>query len=73
MKKFYITFGQNHVDRNGLSLKNCYTIIEAETEEEARKKMFAHPVGHNWSSLYYSAQEAGVLRFKLNYVPFKSL
>lgn len=38
MSKFYITFGFIHKDSKGNSLRNCYTIVEAENEAEARQK-----------------------------------
>ena len=73
MKKFYITFGMIHKDTKGNSLANCYTVIEAETESEARNKMFASPLGQQWAFMYKSAQEAGVLKYKLMLVPFNLL
>lgn len=73
MSKFYITFGFIHKDSKGNSLRNCYTIVEAENEAEAREKMFASPVGHQWSNLYRTAQEAGVINYKLNLVSFSQL
>jgi len=73
MKKFYITFGMAHKDTKGDSLAYCYTIVEAKDEEEARNKMFAHPLGHQWASIYESAQDAGVIKWKLNFVPFSQL
>jgi hypothetical protein len=73
MKKFYITFGFSHTDTKGHSLKNCYTVIEAQNEEKAREKMFSHALKNQWAFLYPSAQDAGVLRYKLNLVPFNLL
>lgn len=73
MSKFYITFGFIHKDSKGNSLRNCYTIVEAENEAEARQKMFDSPVGHQWSTFYRTAQEAGVINYKLSFVPFNSL
>ena len=73
MKKFYITFGFSHKDTKGGSLANCYTIIEAETEEKAREKMFAHPLGAQWAFIYDNAVTPGVIKYNLSYVPFTQL
>ena len=71
--KFYITFGFAHKDTKGNSLASCYTIIEAETELEAREKMFAHPLGHQWAFIYDNPITPGVMKYKLSYVPFNQL
>lgn len=71
--KFYITFGFAHKDIQGRSLANCYTIIEAPTEDKAREIMFASPLGKQWAFIYKDAIEPGVLKYKLIYVPFSQL
>ena len=73
MKKFIITFGFAHKDTKGQTLRHCYTIIEANNKEDAREIMFAHPLKSQWSSIYDSEAEAGVIKYNLSYVPFKSL
>lgn len=73
MKKFYITFGFAHKDTQGNSLANCYTIIEAETEEKAREIMFASPLGSQWAFIYKDAITPGVIKYNLSYVPFNQL
>lgn len=73
MNKFYITFGFIHKDSKGQSLAHCYTIVEAENEAEAREKMFASPVGHQWAFCYKTPQDAGVIKYGLSLVPFNSL
>lgn len=75
MQKFYITFGQDHVDHHGRSLRNCYTVIEAETEQEARDTMLFSPHygNKNWSAIYKSAQAAGVIEYSMTFVPFSQL
>lgn len=73
MNKYYITFGFIHKDSKGNSLRNCYTIVKAKDEAEAREKMFASPVEHQWATLYRTAQDAGVINYKLAFVPFSQL
>lgn len=58
MKKYYFTFGFGQVHAN------CYTVIEAENSEEARREMTIR-WGRKWSMQYNSAEEAGVERFNL--------
>lgn len=65
MKTYYFTFGF------GQPLENCYTTIEAKSAEEARQAMVQF-YGDRWSFQYNSAKEAGVKRWNLRYVPFKT-
>jgi hypothetical protein len=73
MNKYYITFGAKHKDKDGMTLKNCYTVVYAVSEEEARDKIMKSPQGSNWSTLYYSAQDAKVIENHLIYIPFAML
>lgn len=59
MNKFFITFGfdQGH--------DNCYVIINAKNEIEAREKM-TKAYGRKWGFIYNSADEAGVNKFNLH-------
>lgn len=51
MKNYYFTFGANHLDREGNSLRDAYCVINAITEDKAREKMFALR-GPKWSFEY---------------------
>lgn len=51
MSKFYFTFGCGIDDPH----RNCYTVIEAETDEEARNIMF-DKFGNKWSMQYTEDQ-----------------
>lgn len=75
MSKFYITFGYDHKDYMGRPLRHCYTILERETEEEARNVMLQSPHfgNKNWSMIYKNAQDAGVIKYNLAFVPFSQL
>ncbi len=72
MRNFYITFGENHKEANGNSLRKCYTVIEAMSEEEARK-IALRRFGQNWAGIYDTAQKARVLDDKLAFVQFPHL
>lgn len=69
MKKFYITFGSDHKEADGSTLQNCYTVIEAVNEEEARAEALRR-FGQHWASIYKSAQEAKVIACQLSYVQY---
>lgn len=51
MPKFYFTFGANHLNKNFMSLGNCFVVVEAETETQARDMMFAAR-GGKWAFSY---------------------
>lgn len=51
MPKFYFTFGANHLNKDLMSLGNCYVEVEAETESEAREMMFKAR-GGKWAFCY---------------------
>jgi hypothetical protein len=51
MKKFYFTFGSNHIDVLGNSLGNFYVIVQAENYADARTKMIMVR-GAKWSFVY---------------------
>lgn len=51
MPKYYFTFGANHLNKDLMSLGNCYVELEAETEEQARDMMFAAR-GDKWAFSY---------------------
>lgn len=58
IKKFYFTFGC------GQAYENCYHVIDANNEAEAREEMFRR-FGNKWSMVYKSAEEAGVEKYNL--------
>ena len=39
-EEWYFTFGSNQLDNDGNSLADCYFVIRAKNQSEARKKMF---------------------------------
>ena len=51
MPKYYFTFGANHLNKDLMSLGNCYVEVEAENEEQARDMMFAAR-GDKWAFSY---------------------
>lgn len=51
IEPYYFTFGSNHVTENGVSLGNCYVVIEGASEAEARDKM-AEARGMKWCTSY---------------------
>ena len=51
MAKFYFTFGINHLNKDMMSLGNCYVEVEAENESAARDQMFAAR-GGKWAFSY---------------------
>ncbi len=51
MPKYYFTFGANHLNKDLMSLGNCYVPVEAENEEAARDQMFAAR-GDKWAFSY---------------------
>lgn len=51
MPKYYFTFGANHLNKDLMSLGNCYVEVEAENESAARDMMFAAR-GGKWSFCY---------------------
>lgn len=56
--KYYFTFGF------GQPHEGCYHIIEADSKEAARRKMFKR-FGLNWAFQYNNAEKAGVEKYKL--------
>lgn len=63
-KIWYVTFGCNHMTRNGANLHNKVAIVTAPNYDEAR----AHVInarGDAWSNIYSSADKAGVKEFGL--------
>jgi PhoPQ-activated pathogenicity-related protein len=59
-KQYIATFGQQYSD-----LKDCYTIVNAESVNEAHQKLYRH-YGNKWSMLYNSPEEAGVEKYNLS-------
>ena len=51
MPKYYFTFGANHLNKDLMSLGNCYVEVEAENESAARDQMFAAR-GGKWAFSY---------------------
>lgn len=65
MPKFYFTFGANHLNKNFMSLGNCFVEVEAETETQARDMMFAAR-GDKWAFCYLEEhKQKAIDRFDL--------
>ena len=64
MKEYIFTFGFGHAHPNG------YHVIEAETYEGARVKMFER-FGPKWAFQYGSRKAAGVDEFNLQEIFYK--
>jgi hypothetical protein len=63
--KFIGTFGFAHEDpKTGKPLRGKYVVVEAETFDEAHRKMSSR-FDRKWGCLYESKEEAGVDRFGL--------
>lgn len=67
-RKFYFTF-RSSSHQEGKSLANYYTIIEAETEHEARVIMIERR-GSEWYTSYDSYEKAGIEKCDLKFIPF---
>ncbi len=64
-RPFIVTFGFGQSDPNtGEPLGNCYAVVYARSEVEARMIMHKHH-GGKWSFIYGSEHEAGVEEFGL--------
>lgn len=61
---YIFSYGSNHLDANGRSLGQCYTVVEAETAAEARQQI-VDARGDKWSMCYTSKKAAGVDRWNL--------
>ena len=61
MNKYYFTFGFGQVHQN------CYHVIVAENEDDARDIMNDR-FDNKWSMMYKSAEEAGVEKYNLKEV-----
>lgn len=72
MNTYFFTFGSNHYDEYGHNLFNCYTMIEAHSEDDARRIMTAYR-GNKWSMVYKTAEDAGVNTYNLIYIPITQL
>lgn len=64
MKYYYFTYGANHLDSDGRSLGNYYTLIKAFSEEQARMIIMAAR-GTKWCTSYTTEEAAGIKRFNL--------
>lgn len=65
MPKYYFTFGANHLNKDLMSLGNCYVEIEAENESAARDQMFAAR-GCKWAFCYLEEhKQKAIDRFDL--------
>lgn len=65
MRNYWFTFGFDHRHpETGESLSGCYVVIQAESSEEARAKMFER-FGNKWAMQYNSADSAGVKKWNL--------
>ena len=62
--KFYFTYGSGHLTKDGQSLGNRYTVIEAEGEAEARDKMFKARDAM-WAFTYRTEKELNIVRWNL--------
>lgn len=63
LQRFFITFGF------GQELQNCYTVVDAFSEDEARLKTNL-TYGGLWAFIYRTPEEAGVHEFNLSFVEF---
>ncbi len=71
--KYYFTFGSGHHDTRGRSLMGWYTVIERETEQEARK-VFHAKFGEKWSFTYTDPGfQDQIEKYNLQYEPFDFL
>ena len=65
MGKYYFTFGANHLNKDLMSLGNCYVEVEAESESAARDMMFAAR-GDKWAFCYLEEhKQKAIDRFDL--------
>lgn len=65
MHKYYFTFGSNHLNKDMMSLGNCYVPVEAENEAQARDMMFAAR-GAKWAFCYLEEhKQRAIDRFNL--------
>ena len=65
MHKYYFTFGANHLNKDLMSLGNCYVEVEAENESAARDMMFAAR-GVKWAFCYLEEhKQRAIDRFNL--------
>lgn len=71
MKEYYFTFGFGH-HQPDRSLSNHYTIVSANSATEARQKMVERR-GSKWSFNYDSAEQAGVEKYNLIFIPFNKV
>lgn len=67
MNRYYFTFGYGQYLLSGKSAANCYVVVCAEDEMQARTLMYAY-YGRKWSMCYNSAEEAGVDKYNLKEV-----
>ena len=65
MPKYYFTFGANHLNKDMMSLGNCYVEVEAGTFSEAREIM-SKARGGNWAFCYLEEhKQRAIDRFNL--------
>lgn len=65
MPRYYFTFGMNHLNKDMMSLGNCYVEVEAENEAQARDMMFAAR-GDKWAFYYLEEhKQSAIDRFNL--------
>lgn len=65
MPKFYLTFGMNHLDKDGKSLFHNYVVIEAANENAARD-MMDEARGSKWAFVYTEEmRQQAIDRFNL--------
>ncbi len=70
MPKFYFSFGSGHHDTHGRTLDGYYTIIEADTEVEARN-MYIERFGSKWSGTYDEDRGPEIVkRWGWEFLPF---
>jgi hypothetical protein len=71
MQKYFFTFGSNMHDTKGRSLLGWYTMIEANTENEARE-IYAAKFGSHWAFTYTQDQiNEQIPKYNLQYEPFE--
>jgi hypothetical protein len=76
MNKYIITFGPDHLSSVSIPIRplKMMLIVEAESEEEARSKVFKSFIGPYFSTSYpYSKKEEFIERFKMVEIKFDDL
>jgi len=71
--RYWFTFGYgHHMGPGRIPLRNCYTIIQAVSEEDAAKMMYGKR-DLKWATHYDNPISCGVDRHGLQFIPFEKL